>query len=54
MESEGSLPYSEEPFTDPYPEPDQSSLKSILILFSHLLGVSGGLFWISHQYPVCT
>jgi hypothetical protein len=26
MESEGSLLYSQEPSTDPYPEPDQSSL----------------------------
>jgi hypothetical protein len=25
MEPEGSLPYSQVPSTDPYPEPDQSS-----------------------------
>jgi hypothetical protein len=25
MESEGSLPYSQEPFTGPYVQPDQSS-----------------------------
>jgi hypothetical protein len=25
MEIEGSLPYSQEPATDPYPEPDESS-----------------------------
>jgi len=25
MESEGSLPYSQQPTTDPYPEPDASS-----------------------------
>jgi hypothetical protein len=54
MEYEGSLPCSEEPFTGPYPEPDQSSLRSILILSSNLLGVSDGLFWISLKYPVCT
>jgi hypothetical protein len=25
MEPEGSLPYSQQPDTDPYPEPDESS-----------------------------
>jgi hypothetical protein len=28
MELEGSLPHSQEPATFPYPEPDQSSLRS--------------------------
>jgi hypothetical protein len=27
MESEGSSPYTQEPATCPYPEPDQSSLR---------------------------
>jgi hypothetical protein len=43
MESESSLPYSQEPYIDPYPERDRSSplssnplsLGSILILSSH-------------------
>jgi hypothetical protein len=52
IESEGSLPCSQEPSTGPYPEPDQSnpyhsilSFRSILILSSHLhLGHPIGLF----------
>jgi hypothetical protein len=28
MEPEGSSPYTQEPATCPYPEPDQSSLRS--------------------------
>jgi hypothetical protein len=52
MEPEGSLPCSQEPSTDPYPEPDQSSpyypilsLWSILTLSTHLrLGLPSGLF----------
>jgi hypothetical protein len=44
MEPEGSLLCSQEPSTDPYPKPDQSSpyypmlylLRSVLILFTHL------------------
>jgi hypothetical protein len=41
MEPEGSLPCSQQPASDPYPEPDASNqhfltLTSILILFSHL------------------
>jgi hypothetical protein len=38
MEPEGSLPYSQEPSTCHYPEPDQSNLyhPTILILFNHL------------------
>jgi hypothetical protein len=51
MEPEGSSPYTQEPATCPYPEPDQSSLRphptsrrSILILSSHLrLGLPSGL-----------
>jgi hypothetical protein len=47
--TEGSLPCSQEPFTDPYPEPDQSNpyypILSIFILSTHLsLGVPSGLF----------
>jgi hypothetical protein len=51
MEPEGSSPYTQEPATCPYPEPDQSSLRppptsrrSILILSSHLrLALPSGL-----------
>jgi hypothetical protein len=52
MESEGSLPCSQEPSTGPYTEPDidpvhttPSYLRSILILYAHLhLGLPSGLF----------
>jgi hypothetical protein len=49
MEPEGSLPCLQEPFTGPYPEPDQSSpyhpIQSILMLCTHLrLGLRNGLF----------
>ena len=54
MEPEGSLLYSQEPATCPYPEPTPSSphnpfpltsWRSILILSSHLnLGLPNGLF----------
>jgi hypothetical protein len=51
MEPEGSLRYSQEPSTGPYPEPDRSSpYHSILskihfILHTHLrLGLPSGLF----------
>ena len=51
MEREGSLPHSQQPATWPYPEADRSSpcprpisLRSILVLFSHLrLGLPSGL-----------
>jgi hypothetical protein len=60
MEPEGSSPYTQEPATCPYPEPDQSSLRphpttrrSILILSSHLrLGFPSGSFpQVSPQKP---
>jgi len=54
MEPEGSLPYSQEPVTCSYPEPEQSSPRSRFLLLddpldvtpsSHLgLGLSSGLF----------
>jgi hypothetical protein len=51
MEPEDALLSSQDPVTDPYPEPDRSSpwlpicLKSILILSTHLrLGLPSGLF----------
>jgi hypothetical protein len=50
MEPEGPSPYTQQPATCPYPEPDQSSLRphpsqrSILILSYHLrLGLPSGL-----------
>jgi hypothetical protein len=54
MESEGSLPHSQQPSTFPYPEPDRSSpchthptsRRSILILSSLLpLGLPGGVLF---------
>jgi hypothetical protein len=60
MELQGSLSCSQEPSTGPYHQSDQStpphpiSLKSILILSTHLrLGLTSGLFWISHECPIC-
>jgi hypothetical protein len=52
MEPEGSFPCSQEPSTNPYPEPERSNpcnpiLRSILILSSHLrLGIPSGLSYI--------
>jgi hypothetical protein len=34
MEPEGSLPYSQEPSTGPYPEPDQSPPEAYIAIFS--------------------
>jgi hypothetical protein len=51
METEGSLPSSQQPSTDPYSEPDESSpqphksfpLRSVLIVYSYLrLGLKSG------------
>jgi hypothetical protein len=33
MESEGSLPCSQESSTGPYPEPDQSSSQRLILFF---------------------
>jgi hypothetical protein len=33
MESECSLPYSQEPATGPYPEPDESNLHPLTLFF---------------------
>ena len=54
METEGSLSHSQQPATRSYPEPDRSSscphptsLRSVLLLFSHLcLDLSSGLLLI--------
>jgi hypothetical protein len=37
MEPEGSLPSSQEPFTGPYPKPDQSSRSRIILVETYLL-----------------
>jgi hypothetical protein len=60
MEPEDSVLWSEEPATGPYPEPDKSSplprtisLRSMLILFSHL---HVGLFncLVASGFPIRT
>jgi hypothetical protein len=54
MKPEGSLPCSQEPSTGLYPEPDHSSLslRSILILFTHLrLGLPSGLLPSEYHKP---
>jgi hypothetical protein len=62
MEPKGSSPCSQEPTTGPCPEQHQSSphysilspLRFVLILYFRLrLGLPSGLFWFSHQYPIC-
>jgi hypothetical protein len=63
MEPEGSLPHSQEPFIDPYPEPDHSSPHHP-ILFLHdpfqyypliydFVLVASLSLWLSHQQPIC-
>ena len=62
MKSEGSLPYSQQPYTCPYPEPDQSSswphpLKVHFNIF--LPSTLGSSKWsislrFPHQNPLCT
>jgi hypothetical protein len=62
MENEGSLPCSQEPSTGPYSEsPNHSSLKSILLLSTHLrLGIPSGLFpsgfppFMLHALPIAS
>jgi hypothetical protein len=64
MQSEGSLPCSQQPSTGPYPKPDQTSpyhpvlslLRFILVLSTHpCLGLPHGLFTsvFPYQCPIC-
>ena len=45
MEPEVSMPHSQGPSNNPYPQPNNSSSRSIITLFSNLcVGFPGGLF----------
>jgi hypothetical protein len=60
MEPENSLPYWQEPFTAPYPEPDQSNQYHSILSKIHFNDVHPCTswssqwslsFWLSHKYP---
>jgi hypothetical protein len=62
MEPKGSLLCSQEPSTDPYPEPDQSNPYHPILSRIYLNNVHRPTswssqwflpFWISYQYPIC-
>jgi hypothetical protein len=57
MEPECSLPCSQEPSTDPYHEPDQSSPYHPILSNIHFNIIhppmSWSSFWFCHQYPIC-
>jgi hypothetical protein len=54
METEGSLPCSQEPSTDPHPEPDQSNPYHPILHPPTSWSSQWSLtFLVSHQYPTC-
>jgi hypothetical protein len=62
METDGSLPCSQEPSTGPNPEPDKSNSFHPILSKIHFNIVHPPTswsfqwslsFWLSHQYPIC-
>jgi hypothetical protein len=61
MEPKGSIPYSQEPYTGPYPEAYQSNPHYSILSKIHFDTVDPPMswssqwslsFWLSHQYPI--